>query len=216
VHVRIPEPLLPLERGEKYEDPLAAALAESRLGAVTGGGQQLGDGNSIVYCGVDVVLTDRGHGLDLLIDVLRRLGAPRGTVIEEFVPEFREHELWSDVHDEGRPTEPSPEELERRREWFEWYLEQQANNSVRSEEGEAGPFRCPCYDCLTLDERGGYEICPVCFWEDDGQDDHDADVVRGGPNAALSLTEGSAAQGRRTAGARLLSLGPHQRTVVRD
>jgi hypothetical protein len=29
----------------------------------------------------------------------------------------------------------------------------------------------------------------VCFWEDDGQDDHDADEVRGGPNAELSLTQ---------------------------
>jgi hypothetical protein len=28
----------------------------------------------------------------------------------------------------------------------------------------------------------------VCFWEDDGQDDHDADEVRGGPNSDLSLT----------------------------
>ncbi|WP_079038128.1 CPCC family cysteine-rich protein [Streptomyces sp. NBRC 110028] len=34
-----------------------------------------------------------------------------------------------------------------------------------------------------------YESCPVCFWEDDGQDDHDADEVRGGPNRGLSLTE---------------------------
>lgn len=34
-----------------------------------------------------------------------------------------------------------------------------------------------------------FEICPVCFWEDDGQDDHDADHVRGGPNRGLSLTE---------------------------
>jgi hypothetical protein len=41
---------------------------------------------------------------------------------------------------------------------------------------------------VTLTERGGYEICPVCFWEDDGQDDHDADEVRGGPNYGLSLT----------------------------
>jgi hypothetical protein len=32
----------------------------------------------------------------------------------------------------------------------------------------------------------------VCFWEDDGQDDHDADMVRGGPNANLSLTEARA------------------------
>ncbi len=31
-------------------------------------------------------------------------------------------------------------------------------------------------------------MCGVCEWEDDGQDDHDADVVRGGPNADLSLT----------------------------
>lgn len=42
---------------------------------------------------------------------------------------------------------------------------------------------------LTLDERGGYEICPVCLWEDDGQDDHDADRVRGGPNGGLSLAQ---------------------------
>lgn len=50
-------------------------------------------------------------------------------------------------------------------------------------------YRCPCCDALTLDERGGYDLCPVCFWEDDGQGDHDADEVRGGPNGWLSLTE---------------------------
>jgi hypothetical protein len=32
-------------------------------------------------------------------------------------------------------------------------------------------------------------ICKVCFWEDDGQDDHGADDVRGGPNGALSLKQ---------------------------
>ena len=87
--------------------------------------------------------------------------------------------------------DPSPEDLERRR-WFEWYVEQQASNSVCSPEGDVGPFRCPCCGFLTLDERGGYDICPVCFWEDDGQDDHDADVVRGGPNGRLSLTQARA------------------------
>ncbi len=50
------------------------------------------------------------------------------------------------------------------------------------------PLRCPCCYCRTLSERDIYEICPVCFWEDDGQDDHNADVVRGGPNGKLSLT----------------------------
>ena len=28
----------------------------------------------------------------------------------------------------------------------------------------------------------------MCYWEDDGQDDHDADEIRGGPNYDLSLT----------------------------
>ncbi|MDR2872319.1 MAG: hypothetical protein LBV45_07360 [Xanthomonadaceae bacterium] len=29
-------------------------------------------------------------------------------------------------------------------------------------------MQCPCCDYFTLDERGYYDICPVCFWEDDG------------------------------------------------
>ena len=29
----------------------------------------------------------------------------------------------------------------------------------------------------------------MCLWEDDGQDDIDADDVKGGPNRSLSLTE---------------------------
>jgi hypothetical protein len=50
-------------------------------------------------------------------------------------------------------------------------------------------YRCPCCAHLTLSERAGLEICPVCFWEDDGQDSHDADDVRGGPNGSLSLAQ---------------------------
>ena len=50
-------------------------------------------------------------------------------------------------------------------------------------------YRCPCCGFKTLFGRGQDEICPVCFWEDDGQDDHDASEVRGGPNGTLSLTE---------------------------
>jgi hypothetical protein len=50
------------------------------------------------------------------------------------------------------------------------------------------PYPCPCCGNRTVGELAGYEICPVCFWEDDGQGDHDADVVRGGPNRDLSLT----------------------------
>jgi hypothetical protein len=51
---------------------------------------------------------------------------------------------------------------------------------------------CPCCGFLALDERGGFEVCPVCCWEDDGQTDKDADHVRGGPNRDLSLTQARA------------------------
>ncbi len=74
--------------------------------------------------------------------------------------------------------------------WFESYVRSLENSVVASEKGE--PYNCPCCGCKTLGERGGYEICPVCFWEDDGQDEHDTDVVRGGPNGGLSLTKARA------------------------
>ncbi|MER5786924.1 CPCC family cysteine-rich protein [Streptomyces sp. NPDC001980] len=50
-------------------------------------------------------------------------------------------------------------------------------------------YQCRCRGFLTREERANYEICPVCFWEDDGQDDHDADRVRGGANGRLGLTQ---------------------------
>jgi hypothetical protein len=28
-------------------------------------------------------------------------------------------------------------------------------------------YPCPCCQNMTLSEVGGYEICPVCDWEDD-------------------------------------------------
>ncbi len=51
-----------------------------------------------------------------------------------------------------------------------------------------GVHPCPCCSLLTISDPGDFEICPVCFWQDDGQGGHDADVVRGGPNGSLSLS----------------------------
>jgi len=48
---------------------------------------------------------------------------------------------------------------------------------------------CPCCGYKTLTELDAFEMCEVCWWEDDGQNDHDADVIRGGPNGSLSLTQ---------------------------
>lgn len=67
-------------------------------------------------------------------------------------------------------------------------------------------FACPCCGCLTLDERGAYDICPVCFWEDDaylvpaeggfvgvrlcGVEDEQLLDVPSGANHGLTLREG--------------------------
>lgn len=32
-------------------------------------------------------------------------------------------------------------------------------------------YACPCCLYRTLEDRGQYDICPVCFWEDDGNDE---------------------------------------------
>ncbi len=50
-------------------------------------------------------------------------------------------------------------------------------------------FRCPCCGYRTLKTPGTMELCPVCWWEDDGQEDGDAGEVRLTVNGALSLTE---------------------------
>jgi hypothetical protein len=48
--------------------------------------------------------------------------------------------------------------------------------------------RCLCCGYQTLSRPGSFALCPVCWWQDDGQDDADADVVRGTVNGRLSLT----------------------------
>lgn len=47
--------------------------------------------------------------------------------------------------------------------------------------------KCPCCGFPTLEELRGYEICELCDWEDDGQDDPYANQVLGGPNGDYSL-----------------------------
>lgn len=48
--------------------------------------------------------------------------------------------------------------------------------------------QCPCCDYFTLERRGEYSICRVCFWEDDGLDIETLDK-HSGPNH-MSLREG--------------------------
>jgi hypothetical protein len=90
-YILIPEPLGPLDRGEKYEDPLIAALGD--LGEVTGGGSQMAPEGGVAFCGVDVIVNQRDRGLEVIRECLRACGAPSDTIIEEYVPRFAELRL---------------------------------------------------------------------------------------------------------------------------
>ena len=50
-------------------------------------------------------------------------------------------------------------------------------------------FRCPCCGYKTLETPAALALCPVCWWEDDGQEDADAAEVRLTVNGDLSLKQ---------------------------
>lgn len=48
-------------------------------------------------------------------------------------------------------------------------------------------YQCKCCGYFTLGEEGAYDVCPVCFWEDDAAMYRDPDLT-GGANS-VCLTE---------------------------
>ena len=56
--------------------------------------------------------------------------------------------------------------------------------------------KCPCCGCYTLEEDyGSYEICPVCFWEEDPAAQKNPNIVFGG-NRHLPAFENVERKGR--------------------
>lgn len=86
IYVMIPEPIGPMDRGQKYEDPLIELMESAGVGEVSGGGTQLGDlrpdgTRPIEFCGIDVDSSTPDRARELLRRELPRLGAPAGTEI---------------------------------------------------------------------------------------------------------------------------------------
>jgi hypothetical protein len=72
--------------------------------------------------------------------------------------------------------------------WFASYIYNQEYKFGKAPQ-KYGKYRCPCCRFYTLGESAAYEICYLCNWEDDGQNDPYANEVWGGPNGKLSLTQ---------------------------
>lgn len=45
---------------------------------------------------------------------------------------------------------------------------------------------CPC---CAYPKKKEFDICPICWWQDEGYENENAKIVRGGPNGYLSLEQ---------------------------
>lgn len=82
LYVKIPDPIKPLERWKKYEEPLATALHEKKLGTITGGGSMRQKDGTIEYCGIDLAASSEAKAVAVIKAVMHAAGAPKGTQIE--------------------------------------------------------------------------------------------------------------------------------------
>jgi len=68
-------------------------------------------------------------------------------------------------------------------------LREMANDLQWYEPADPTPRHlCPCCDYVRLAERSNYLICPVCFWEDDGQDLESLDQASGTYKNVVKMT----------------------------
>lgn len=82
VIARLPARICPLDRGDIYEDPLAARLSGTGLAEVTGGGTMLSPEGDIRYVDLEIRVTGAlDPALDAITQGLDRIGAPNGTEI---------------------------------------------------------------------------------------------------------------------------------------
>jgi hypothetical protein len=82
VVARLNDRMQPMDRGERYEDPLQELLAANGWGEVSGGGSQLSEDGEIMFCDLELELAAVTPDiLRAIADKLDSLGAPIGSRI---------------------------------------------------------------------------------------------------------------------------------------
>ena len=74
--------IMPIDRGEVYEDPLDELIRKKGIGEITGGGTMQQKSGEIDFCDVEIQLNSdfiNQHDIELIIDKLEELGAPKGS-----------------------------------------------------------------------------------------------------------------------------------------
>ncbi len=76
--------IMPIDRGEIYEDPLDKFLKENKIGEVLGAGTTQSPSGELDWCNIDIQMySDKidKNNVQLIIDKLTELGAPKGSRI---------------------------------------------------------------------------------------------------------------------------------------
>jgi len=79
VIARVYEHIEPIDRGDRYEDPLDAVLQPANIGRVTGGGSQLSELGGIESAEIEIELANLDGALRVVVDALENAGAPQGS-----------------------------------------------------------------------------------------------------------------------------------------
>lgn len=79
VLARLYEYIEPIDRGDRYEDPLQDALDKAGAGRVTGGGSQLDELGGITFVDIEIELANLDGALQVVVEALEAAGAPQGS-----------------------------------------------------------------------------------------------------------------------------------------
>jgi hypothetical protein len=114
IFIFLPEPLGPMDRGDKYEDSIIDELERLGLGEVTGGGTGMGDEGldgrrEVQSCGIDVETTDVEATRAALRELLPKLGCQPGTqlqynVAEQALQDEYDGESWQVEQERAEPA----------------------------------------------------------------------------------------------------------------
>jgi hypothetical protein len=79
VIARLYEHIEPIDRGNRYEDPLQVRLDAAQAGQVTGGGSQLNENGGIDYVDLELELANLDDAVATVSAALEESGAPKGS-----------------------------------------------------------------------------------------------------------------------------------------
>ncbi|MFC5472313.1 hypothetical protein ACFPPD_26875 [Cohnella suwonensis] len=80
--IQLNDKIMPIDRGEYYEDPLDEFLQANNYGEVIGGGTMQAQSGEIVFCNIEFLIYTENNEQTIcedIIQMLENLGAPKGS-----------------------------------------------------------------------------------------------------------------------------------------